>query len=130
MGVVPFPGSDHFDGVTPLSVEGNFISQHSERPLAVWQWLKFLSYQRPAPRFRLAPARASVADQTHYWASLPRPLGEAMRTAFPFARPILLEEQAYFSWELLAAVVSGELTAVEAGQRQPKLVWFVRENSN
>jgi ABC-type glycerol-3-phosphate transport system substrate-binding protein len=124
MGVVPFPGSDRFDGVTPLWVEGNFISQHSERPLAVWQWLKFLSYQRPAPRFRLAPARSSVADQTHYWASLPRPLGEAMRTAFPFARPVLLEEQAYFSWELLAAMLSGELTPAEAAQRRPRISWF------
>ncbi len=127
LGAVPFPGSDRFDGITPLWVYGSFISQGSERPLAVWQWLKFLSYQRPTPR--MIPARPSVANGMGYWAYLPRPLGDAMRTAFPFARPVLIEEQMAITWEQVTAVLSGQSTPLEAAQKQPVIRWFVGGHS-
>jgi hypothetical protein len=124
IGVLPFPGSDRFDGITPLWVRGNIITQHSERPLAVWEWIKFLSHQPPVQHLRLIPARPSVAGSIGYWAKLPLPLGNAMRTAFPFARPVLIEEQAYFSPEQVAAVVSSEMTAEEAARQWPQVRWF------
>ncbi len=122
LGVVPFPGSDRFDGITPLWVQGSFVSQSSERPLAVWEWLKFLSYQRPTPR--MIPARPSVSTASGYWTYLPRPLGDAMRTAFPFARPVLIEEQDYITWEQVTAVLSGEMTPLQAAQKRPSVRWF------
>jgi ABC-type glycerol-3-phosphate transport system substrate-binding protein len=124
IGVLPFPGSDRFDGITPLWIRGNIIMQHSERPLAVWEWIKFLSHQPPVQHLRLIPARPSVANSIGYWAKLPLPLGNAMRTAFPFAHPVLIEEQAYFSKEQVAAVVSGAMTADEAASEWPNLDWF------
>ncbi|MCP4424458.1 MAG: extracellular solute-binding protein [Chloroflexi bacterium] len=122
LGAVPFPGSDRFDGITPLWVRGGFISQESERPLAVWQWLKFLSYQRPTPR--LIPARPSVATEMGYWTYLPRPLGDAMRTAFPFSRPVTIEERDYITWEQVTAVLSGEDTPLQAAQKRSSVHWF------
>ncbi|MCI0648747.1 MAG: ABC transporter substrate-binding protein [Chloroflexi bacterium] len=127
MGVVPFPGSDRFDGITPLWVRGSFISQYSQAPLATWQWLKFLSTQSLERQLRLVPARPSVAMQTGYWLTLPRPLAEAMRTAFPFAWPVTIEEQNLFSWAQLAAIHSGEITAEEAAQMRPRVRWFQGE---
>lgn len=126
MGVVPFPGSERFDGVTPLWVDGAFISQHSAQPHAVWAWFKFLSYQPPAPRFRLVPARPSTARQTTYWTTLPRPLSEAMRAAFPFARPVTLTDQGHFSWEQLTAVTTTQLTPTAAARQTPPITWFNR----
>jgi ABC-type glycerol-3-phosphate transport system substrate-binding protein len=122
VGVVSFPGSDRFDGIMPLWLRGSFISQHSERPLAVWQWLKFLSYQAPAPRF--IPARPSVAAEMGYWTILPRPLDDVMRTAFPFARPVTIEEKSMLTWEQVTAVVSGKSTPLQAAQQQPVTIWF------
>ena len=122
VGIVPFPGSDRFDGITPLWLQGNFISQYSERPLAVWQWLKFLSFQPAAPRF--IPARPSVASMSGYWTTLPRPLGDVMRTAFPFGLPVTIEEQGMLTWEQVATVISGELSAAEAAQDRPTVQWF------
>ncbi len=122
LGVVPFPGSDRFDGITPLWVQGSFISQGSERPLAVWQWLKFLSYQQPTSR--LVPARPSVSTGMGFWTYLPRPLGDAMRTAFPFSRPVLIEEKNHITWERVTAVLSGEATPLQAAQNRPALHWF------
>ena len=124
IGVLPFPGSDRFDGITPLWVRGNIITQHSERPVATWQWIKFLSHQPPLQHLRLIPARPSVAGNIGYWAKLPLPLGNAMRTAFPFARPVLIEEQAYFSQEQVTAVISGAMTAEEAAREWPQVRWF------
>lgn len=124
MGVVAFPGQDRFGGVTPLWVRGGFISQQSERPVAVWAWLKFLSYQSIAREERLIPARPSVAVQSQYWALLPRPLWEVMRLAFPLGRPVRLGEAAYFDWERVGVVVAGEVTGEEMGERRPALHWF------
>jgi ABC-type glycerol-3-phosphate transport system substrate-binding protein len=122
IGIVPFPGSDESSGITPLWVQGNFISQQSERPLAVWQWLKFLSYRRPS--VRLIPSRPSVATEIDYWTNLPAPLDEAMIAAFSFARPVTPEEQLYLTWAQVAAVVSGELSPSEAAQQRSGIAWF------
>lgn len=122
LGVVPFPGSDKFAGITPLWVQGSFISRQSERPLATWQWLKFLSYQKPVPR--LIPARPSIATEMNFWGSLPPQLGDAMRVAFPFARPVTLEDQNYLSWAQIKDVLSGELSPTDVVFQQPDAAWF------
>lgn len=124
LGVVPFPGSDRFDGITPLAVSGSLISAYSDSPRAAWEWLKFLSYQSLNRQQRLVPARPSVATESAYWVILPRSLSNAMRTAFPFARPITIDEQDVFNWELLSAVASGELTPEEAAHIRPRTPWF------
>ncbi len=126
IGVVPFPGSDRFDGITPLTVTGSFINSSSQHPRATWEWLKHLSYQNLNRQLRLVPARPSVAAQSAYWIILPQPLSNAMRTAFPFARPITIDEQALFNWEQLTAVASGELTPQEAVHIQPRIPWFTQ----
>ncbi|MCB8926744.1 MAG: extracellular solute-binding protein [Ardenticatenaceae bacterium] len=123
LGVLPFPGSNRFDGITPLWVNGAFITSGSERPYATWQWLKFLSYQPPSARYRLVPARPSVATSSQFWGRLPHDLGNAMRTAFPFSRPVLIEEQHLFDWEMLTAVQNG-LAPETAVQLSPRLHWF------
>lgn len=122
VGVVPFPGSNRFDGITPLTVHGSFMSQTTEHPQAVWEWLNFLSYQPPI--HRLVPARPSVATSMRYWSTLPRPLGDAMRTAFPFSRAVTLSERNYVSWERIADVVSGAQTPLEAARYRPFADWF------
>lgn len=122
VGVVSFPGSDRFDGITPLSIHGSFISGNSAYPLAVWEWLKFLSYQSPVPR--LIPARVSAADRSGYWQQLPRPLGNVMRTAFPFSRPVTIGEKKMITWPQVADVFSGELTPVQAARKREALRWF------
>jgi hypothetical protein len=124
LGVVPFPGSDRFDGITPLSVSGSFISSGSDSPRATWEWLKYLSYQNLNRQQRLVPARPSVAAKNAYWIILPQPLSNAMRTAFPFARPISIDEQTLFNWEQLSAVASNELSPQEAIHIQPRTPWF------
>jgi ABC-type glycerol-3-phosphate transport system substrate-binding protein len=124
IGVVPFPGSDSVEGVTPLYVEGNFISGLSQRPLAVWQWLKFLSYQPPIGRYRYVPARPSVAARANYWASLPRPLADPMRTTFSFSHPITIGDQVHFSWDQVTAVTTHQLTPDEAARRPAPIPWF------
>lgn len=123
MGVLPFPGSDRFDGITPLWVQGGFITMASERPYATWEWLKYLTYQAPSAWFRYVPVRPSVATSSQFWARLPHDLGNAMRTAFPFSRPILIAEQHLFSWEQLTAVRSG-ISPTQAAQIKPRLIWF------
>ena len=47
-----------------------------------------------------------------------------MRSAFPFARPVTIEEQGMLTWDQVTAVVSGESTPLEAAQQQPAISWF------
>ena len=61
--IVPFPGVENMEGVTPLWVDGAFISSQSTRPRVTWEWLEFLSYQPPVESYRLVPARPSVASR-------------------------------------------------------------------
>lgn len=124
MGVVPFPGSDRFDGTTPVWVHGHIIYQDSKRPLATWEWISYLSNQPLSTRFRYVPARSSVAIESEYWATLPRQLSEPMRTAVPFARPILIEEQHLFSWDDLTAVYQGTLTPAQVAAMNYQPNWF------
>ncbi len=126
LGVTLFPGSNQFDGVTPLHVSGHFISQQAENPRAVWEWLRFLSFWPPRAQFRLIPARPSVAESSQFWQTLPRELGNPMRIAFPFARPIKLAEQRYFTEEQVTAVLTGEATPEQAARLIPPLAWFGR----
>lgn len=124
LGVVPFPGSAQFDGVTPLHLYGGFITADSAHPRAVWQWLAFLSYQPTAPRYRLIPARPSVAQATGYWSTLPRPLSEPLRVAFPFAQAVTLTPHPAFGWEAVTAVVANQRTPSQAAQQSADLPWF------
>ncbi|MFZ0546843.1 MAG: extracellular solute-binding protein [Candidatus Promineifilaceae bacterium] len=126
LGVVPFPGSDRFDGITPLAVSGSFINSSSDHPRATWEWLKYLTYQNLNRQERLIPARPSVASKSAFWIILPQPLSNAMRTAFPLARPITIDEQSLFSWEQLSAVASGELSPQEAARIRPRTPWFTK----
>lgn len=124
IGVTLFPGSNQFDGMTPLHVSGHFITQQAENPRAVWMWLRFLSFQPPRAQFRLIPARPSVAESSGYWQILPRELGNPMRIAFPFARPIKLAEQRYFTEGQVTAVLSRAATPEQAARVVPAFVWF------
>jgi hypothetical protein len=124
LGVVLFPGSNRFDGVTPLHIQGHFISQHSTNPRAVWAWLNFLSFWPPRPQFRMIPARPSVAEESGFWQILPRELGNPMRIAFPFARPIRLEEQRYFTEAQVTAVLSGTHSPAQAAHQVKPIRWF------
>jgi hypothetical protein len=47
-----------------------------------------------------------------------------MRTAYPFARPITIEEKDMLTWEQVTAVVNGELSAADAAKRRPNIRWF------
>lgn len=125
-GVVPFPGSDRFDGNTPLWVHGSFISQSSERPLDVWRWLVFLSDTPLLGALRYVPARNSVAQEMGYWNTLPRPLQEAMRTAFPFARPVSFDERRLFSRRQIESVTIDGVAPYEAATQVEPLRWFGR----
>jgi len=124
IGIVPFPGVESMEGVTPLWVDGAFINSQSDRPYITWQWLKFLSYQPPVSSYRLVPARPSVATETNYWRSLPRPLIDAMPTAYTLSRPVTLPEKRYFDWTQLAEVVSEAYTPEESAQQPPSINWF------
>ncbi len=104
VGLAPFPGSTQFNGITPLWVHGGFISGNSPNRQAVWQWLTFLSHQPLNATLRYVPARPSVATETRFWEVLPRPLGNVLRAAFPFARPVLISEQGLIDEEGLSAV--------------------------
>ena len=124
MGVLPFPGSDHFTSSTPLWIQGSFISQNSKRPLATWQWIKFLSSWPPMARYRLIPARPSVGQETDFWTRLPRPLVEPMRAAFPLARPVSLADRTIFSWPLVRAVMDEQITPRQAAEKAGDFPWF------
>jgi ABC-type glycerol-3-phosphate transport system substrate-binding protein len=126
IGVVPFPSSSRFDGNTPIWIHGSFISADTDRPLDVWRWLVFLSYRPLNGPLRYVPARPSLAVQTGYWDVLPIPLREAMRTAFPLARPVKIADREQMTGELLATIADGRLTVFEATQRGPDFRWFGR----
>lgn len=124
--VRPFPGSDRFDGVTPVWVHGSFISATSERPRDVWRWLRFLSYRPLNGPLRYVPARPSVAAQMQYWDRLPGPLRDGLRAAFPFGRPVSFADEGRFSREQLEAVAAGRLSPTDAAQQTRPVRWFER----
>lgn len=124
--VRPFPGSDRFDGVTPVWVHGSFISATSERPRDVWRWLRFLSYRPLNGPLRYVPARPSVAAQMQYWDRLPGPLRDGLRAAFPFGRPVTFADERRFSREQLEAVAAGRLSPDEAAGQSGAIRWFGR----
>ncbi len=125
IGVTTFPGIDGTEGVTPLWVNGSFISQSSGDPRAVWEWLKFLTYQLILPGRRHVPARPSVANAEHFWTTLPRPLGQAMRAALPFAQPVRISEREQFEWSILSRVLAGELSPEGAARLPESNRWFL-----
>ncbi len=119
LGVTIFPGTTTHPGITPLQVQGSVISGTSTRPRAMWEWLKYLSYQGLARGRRVVPARPSVAQSQSYWSTLLPPLRQPMMTAFAHGRPILLDEQAVFTQVQLRAVLTGEMNAFAAAAAFP-----------
>lgn len=103
LGVAPFPSSDRLASVAPLWIEGGMISSSSENPIAVWRWLLYLSHQAPKLNRRVIPARPSVASETTFWQTVPQPLNDVMRHAFPTARAVTVEDRRYFSAESISA---------------------------
>ena len=124
LGVTTFPGTDRFDGTTPLWLHGGFVSAYSEHPRAMWMWLAFLSNTTPLQHNRQIPARASVAHANAFWETLPRDLGDPMRTAFAMSRAVRIDEQTVFTWEKLAQVVTDGVVSAE---KQPALRWFTNQ---
>ena len=126
LGVAPFPLSEaqveaggEDAGITPLHVSGSIISQSSAYPRLMWAWLRYLSYASP-DQLRAIPARPSVAEQTLFWRRLPDQLGQALSTAFPLARPILIGEENRITWEQLQNPTVPMTT---------RPLWFQRLNS-
>lgn len=118
LGVTTFPGTDQFDGTTPLWLHGNIILQTSTHPRAVWSWLRFLS---DAPTTRgLIPAQPSVAHAIGFWDRLPRDVGEALRAAFPLARAVRIEERGVFTWDAVEKWRKG----ADSAEIRPQLTWF------
>ncbi len=116
LGVASFPASDRLTSIAPLWVEGGMISSSSKNPIAVWRWLLYLSHQAPKLNRRVIPARPSVASETAFWQTVPQPLNDVMRNAFPTARAITVEDRRYFSAE-----------SIPTNNPQPTpLIWFDR----
>jgi ABC-type glycerol-3-phosphate transport system substrate-binding protein len=110
-------------GVSPMKLDGYVMSHSAANPYWTWQWLKYLSLQPPAAHFRHIPARPSVAWQHNFWNLMPKQLGDVMRAAFPYARPIMIGEEGLFAWEQLERVVEGESpSGVAQSPIQP--LWF------
>ena len=86
----------------PLHIHGHVMSSYTDQPFWTWQWLKYLSYQAPPSRLRHIPARPSVARQSGFWEWLPTPIADAYKQVLPNARPILIGEENYFTWQQLA----------------------------
>ena len=123
LGVLPFPASEQFDSSTPLWVQGNVISSASSQPTATWEWLQYLSFQQVDASSRHIPSRPSVANQVNFWTNLPWEIDNAMRTAFPFSRPIPFIEQERFSWLQIDGLMAGR-TTIEEVTSQSDLRWF------
>ncbi|MBV7335517.1 hypothetical protein KFU94_46200 [Chloroflexi bacterium TSY] len=86
--------------ITPLRVAGNVISQHSVSPRAAWEWIEFLSTQRPVSRARHIPARPSTARRIGYWQKIPTAVDEVLQVSFASAQAIRIEERRFFDWSL------------------------------
>ncbi len=65
IGVVPFPETGRPS--SPGFFNGAFMSSGTHHPQESWRWLKFLTHRQIGVWDYLAPARRSVAEETHYW---------------------------------------------------------------
>lgn len=123
LGVAPLPGGTE-GSVPPLRLHGSVISQQAANPQAVWQWINYLTFERPLVQTRDIPARRSVAAAIGYWGNLPTPLRVIMHDEFERARPVLLEEEEHLEWQNLAPLLSGRLSASEMAQQIVDPPWF------
>ncbi|MGB1249423.1 MAG: extracellular solute-binding protein [Candidatus Promineifilaceae bacterium] len=123
--VVPqMPISAETPLVLPVHVNGMLISQATEYPYWTWQWIKFLSHQNPPSDLRRSiPARPSVARQSEFWEWMPEPLAKPMQAALPYSRPMLIGDERYLSWEMLAGAVQAEVVGDISAEPVP-LKWF------
>ncbi len=111
-------------GPTPLQLNSGVISRSSDNPLAVWRWLTYLSRQRPIGPVRSIPARRSVAEEIDYWETLPPELRGPMSQAFRDARPMGIDERAYFGWSALEKLVNENAGAEALAEQMMETVWF------
>ncbi|MCB0082972.1 MAG: extracellular solute-binding protein, partial [Caldilineaceae bacterium] len=123
LGIAPLPG-DAETRVTPLHLHGSVISQQSANPQAVWQWINYLTFERPLIRPRDIPARRSVAMRIGYWGNLPTPLRVIMHDQFARARPVLLAEAEHLEWQNLAPLFDGRETPTATAQQIVDPPWF------
>jgi ABC-type glycerol-3-phosphate transport system substrate-binding protein len=122
-GLLPFlPRSPDKSLVMPIHVHSHIMSQYTKNPYWTWQWLKFLSHQPPPPR--QIPARPSVANEVEFWERLPTPIAQIMETVTSNARPIMIGDENYLTWEQLAEVPSGEVPLEHLAQPVPTS-WFM-----
>ncbi len=119
----PLPGLEGRD-VTPVDVRGGFIRAGSERPLAVWAWLMYLSRTRPVDEARALPARPSVIETIDYWVQTPPAMQAPLRSAFSNGRAIRLDERGFFPREDLARLLAGEASAEELAADWLEIGWF------
>lgn len=116
------PNSAETPLVMPIRVDGLVMSSSTENPYWTWQWLKYVSHLPPTGAIRRnIPARPSLVRQTKFWAWMPEQLATPMQNALPVSRPILIGEERYFTWEMLAAAVNGEIAT-----KPTTLRWFGR----
>ena len=110
--------------VLPVRVTGMVLSQATEHPYWAWQWVNFLSHQTPPSDLRRhVPARPSVVRQSQFWAWLPEQLAGPMQAALPYSRPILIGEERYLTWEMLARAVQAESVNAISAEPEP-IRWF------
>ncbi|HFC12398.1 MAG TPA: extracellular solute-binding protein, partial [Anaerolineae bacterium] len=124
-GILPLPRFSAENTLTmPVRIHGHVISNFSDQPYWTWQWLKFLSYQSPPPRLRHIPARPSVARQSLYWQKLPEPIAAVYQQVTGGARPILIGEENYFTWQQLDHVIRADQVNDRIAQ-PTKTNWFL-----
>ncbi|MEZ4709928.1 MAG: hypothetical protein R3A44_22165 [Caldilineaceae bacterium] len=124
LGIAPLPGGE-MESITPLRLHGSLISQQASNPQAVWQWINYLTFERPLVQTRDIPARRSVATAIGYWGNLPTPLRVIMHDEFARARPVLLEEAEHLEWQKLAPLLDGIETPGKMAQQIVDPPWFM-----
>ncbi|MGB0388462.1 MAG: ABC transporter substrate-binding protein [Ardenticatenaceae bacterium] len=123
-GLLPFlPVSPDKPLAMPIHVQSHIMSQHTKNPYWTWQWLNFLSHQTPLPR--QIPARPTVARQSDFWTRLPPALADIMQTVTTHARPVMIGDENYFTWQQLARVANQTQPLQNAAKPAPS-PWFIR----
>ncbi|HSH04688.1 MAG TPA: hypothetical protein VLL52_19405 [Anaerolineae bacterium] len=117
-------GIDRFP-TPPLWVDGGFVLAASEQAEWGWRWLVFMSEQVPQGRFRLVPARLSVAERSGFWAGLPEAVRPVLEGMMANGEGVNLAERGLFEPEVVGAVVAGEMTREEGVRLMTREVkWF------
>jgi ABC-type glycerol-3-phosphate transport system substrate-binding protein len=109
---------------TPIHVLGGMISSNSQRPRAVWQWLDFLTRERPINEPRTLPGRRAVAEQIGFWEQLPAEVRTPMGEAFEYGRVVRIDEHEIFRPAIIAELLSGSASAADLADEALEIEWF------